>query len=104
MSDTATKRPPTPEEIRARREEILGIAARHGASNVRLFGSVARGDTDGAGDIHFLVDMQPGRSLFDMGGLLMDLTDLLDCDVDVVTPKSLRERIRKRVLADATVL
>lgn len=80
------------------------MAARHGASNVRVFGSVAHGDTDGASDVDFLVDMEPGRSLFDMGGLLMDLTDLLDCDVDVVTPKSLRERIRERVLAEAKVL
>lgn len=104
MSETTTGRPPTLEELRARREEILEIAARHGASNIRVFGSVARGDTDGASDVDFLVDMESGRSLFDMGGLLMDLADLLDCDVDVVTPKSLRERIRERVLTEAKAL
>ena len=82
-------------------DEILRIAARHGAKNIRLFGSVARGDADAASDVDVLVDMEPGRSLLDMGGLLMDLQDLLGCSVDVVTERGLRPRIRDRVLKEA---
>ncbi len=82
-------------------DEILRIAARHGAKNIRVFGSVARGDADAASDVDVLVDMEPGRSLLDMGGLLMDLQDLLGCSVDVVTERGLRPRIRDRVLKEA---
>lgn len=85
-------------------DEILRIAARHGAKNIRLFGSVARGDADAASDVDVLVDMEPGRSLLDMGGLLMDLQDVLGCPVDVVTERGLRPRIRDRVLKEAVPL
>jgi len=85
-------------------DEILRIAARHGAKNIRVFGSVARGDADAASDVDVLVDMEPGRSLLDMGGLLMDLQDLLGCPVDVVTERGLRARIRDRVLKEAVPL
>ena len=85
-------------------DEILRIAARHGAKNIRVFGSVARGDADAASDVDVLVDMEPGRSLLDMGGLLMDLQDLLGCSVDVVTERGLRPRIRDRVLKEAVPL
>jgi predicted nucleotidyltransferase len=104
MSQTIEKRPPTLEELRARRAEILEVAARSGASNVGVFGSVVRGEADEASDVDFLVDLEPGRSLFDLGRLLGDLGDLLGCDVDVVTRKGLRERIRDRVLAEAEPL
>jgi predicted nucleotidyltransferase len=104
MSQTIEKRPPTLEELRARRAEILEVAARSGASNVGVFGSVVRGEADEASDVDFLVDLEPGRSLFDLGRLLDDLGDLLGCDVDVVTRKGLRERIRDRVLAEAEPL
>lgn len=87
-----------------KRDEILRIAARHGAKNIRVFGSVARGDADAASDVDVLVDMEPGRSLLDMGGLLMDLQDLLGCSVDVVTERGLRPRIRDRVLKEAVPL
>ena len=90
--------------IRSRRDEILALAARYGARNVRIFGSVARGDDDVRSDLDFLVDMEPGRSLLDLGGLLMDLQDLLGRPVDVVTEKGLKERIRSRVLAEARPL
>ena len=90
--------------LRAKREDILRLAARHGARNIRIFGSVARGDAGPDSDLDVLVDMEPGRSLFDMGGLLMDLQDLLGCPVDVVTEKGLRERIRDRVLKEAVPL
>ncbi len=90
--------------LRQRREDILQIAAKHGARRVRIFGSVARGQADAASDLDLLVEMEPGRSLLDLGGLLMELQDLLGCHVDVVTEKGLRERIRDRVLQEAVAL
>jgi len=86
------------------REEILRIAARHGARKVRVFGSVARGEADETSDIDFLVELEPGRTLFDLGGLLMDLRDLLGREVDVVTERGLKTRIRTRVLQEAVAL
>jgi len=83
------------------RAAVLRLAAQHGATDVRVFGSVARGEADEASDIDFLVRMSPGRSLFDLGALLMDLQDLLGCRVDVVTERGLRPRMRERVLRDA---
>jgi predicted nucleotidyltransferase len=92
------------ELIRARREDILRTTSQHGAYNVRVFGSVARGDADEQSDLDLLVDMEAGRSLFDLGGLLTDLEELLGCSVDVVTEKGLRDRIRSRVLQEAIPL
>ena len=80
------------------------MAGRHGAYNVRLFGSVARGDARADSDIDLLVDMLPGRSLFDLGGLWSDLNDLLGVHVDVVTEQGLGPRIRERVLREAVPL
>ncbi len=90
--------------LQEKREDILRIATRRGASNIRVFGSVARGEADSKSDIDLLVDLEPGRSLFDLGGLLMDLQDLLGHKVDVVTERGLRERIRERVLKEAIPL
>jgi predicted nucleotidyltransferase len=92
------------ELIRDKRGEILRLAAKRGASNVRVFGSVARGEDDEKSDVDFLVDLEPGRSLLDLGGLLMDLQDLLGRKVDVVTEKGLRQRIRDRVVREAIPL
>jgi predicted nucleotidyltransferase len=92
------------ELMKAKREEILQIAARHGAKKIRVFGSVARGEARADSDIDFLVDMEPGRSLLDLGGLLMDLQEVLGRKVDVVTEKGLRSRIRERVLREAVPL
>ena len=92
------------ELLQEKREDILSIATRRGASNVRIFGSVARGEADSKSDIDILVDLEPGRSLLDLGGLLMDLQDLLGHNVDVVTERGLRERIRERVLREAIPL
>lgn len=92
------------EEVRAKRAEILRIAALHGGNNVRVFGSVARGESRPGSDVDFMVDMEAKRSLFDLGGLLMDLQDLLGCPVDVVTEKGLKGRIRERVLQEAIPL
>jgi len=90
--------------LQSRRNDILSVAARHGARNVRVFGSVARGEARPDSDVDILVDMEPGRSLFDLGGLLYDLQTLLGVDVDVVTEKGLRPRIRARVMQEAVPL
>lgn len=92
------------EEFQRKREAIMQIAQRHGATNVRVFGSVSRGEAHASSDIDFLVDLDEGRSLFDLGGLLMDLQEFLGCPVDVVTEKGLRPRIRERVLREAMPL
>lgn len=84
-----------------KREAVLLIARRHGARNVRVFGSIARGEARPNSDVDFLVEMEPGRSLLDLGGLLMELQELFGCRVDVVTEASLRPRIRERVLREA---
>lgn len=89
------------EQITSRRNEIAQIAQKHGATNIRVFGSVARGNADDASDIDFLVDLETGRSLLDLGGLLMDLQKLFGRSVDVVTEKGLKPRIRERVLREA---
>ena len=90
-----------PKTVRSNRDQILQLAAKHGARNVRVFGSIARGEADQRSDVDLLVDMDPGRSLLDLGGLLMDLRELLGCPVDVVTEKGLRRRIRERVRREA---
>ncbi len=90
--------------LREKRSDILRLARQHGAHNVRIFGSTARGEADEHSDIDLLVDMEPGRNLLDMGGLLMDLRDLLGRDVDVVTVPGLKPRIRSRVLREAVPL
>jgi len=92
------------EILKAKREEILRIAARYGAHNVRVFGSVVRGEARPDSDVDFLVEMEKGRSLFDLGGLLMDLQEFLGRRVDVVTERGLRVRIRSRVLREAVSL
>ena len=92
------------ELLESKREEILQIAAKRGARNVRVFGSAARGQADEASDIDILVDLEPGRSLLDLGGLWSELNELLGRNVDVVTEKGLRERIRDRVLKEAVPL
>ncbi len=90
--------------LKEKREEIIKIAAKHGARNVRIFGSVARGEADETSDIDFLVEMEPGRSLFDLGGLQYELERLLGHPVDVVTERGLKARIRDRVLREAAPL
>jgi hypothetical protein len=90
--------------LNEKRDEILRVAALHGARNVRIFGSVARGEAGPQSDLDVLVDLDPGRSLLDLGGFLMDLQDLLGCKVDVVTEKGLHWYVRNRVLEEAVPL
>lgn len=92
------------ELLKAKHEDILRTATKYGAYNVRIFGSVARGEADEQSDIDLLVEMESRRSLLDIAGLLIDLEELLGCKVDVVTEDGLKERIRDRVLKDAVPL
>jgi uncharacterized protein len=88
----------------AEREDISRIAAAHGARNVRVFGSVARGEAGGTSDLDLLVEMTEGRTLFDLVALGADLEEALGVAVDVVTEKSLSPYLRDRVLAEAVSL
>jgi len=92
------------ELIDRQKNQVLAIASKYGALRIRVFGSVARGTADENSDIDFLVDLEPGRSLFDLGGLLMELQELLGHNVDVITPAGLRPRIKDRVLKEAVEL
>lgn len=88
--------------LRAKRQEILSLAARHRARSLKVFGSFARGDADS--DVDFLVELGPGATLIDLGSLQMDLQDLLGRKVDVVEPDALHWAIRDRVLREAIPL
>ncbi len=90
------------ELLASKRDEILRIAAKYGASNVRVFGSVARGEAGPESDVDLLVELEPERSLLDHVALLQDLEDMLSRKVDVVNEKALHYSIRDRVLREAT--
>lgn len=88
---------------RSKREEIIRIANKFGARQLRIFGSAARGEATSESDLDFLVEM-PGRTLLDRVGLILELQDLLGCKVHVLTVPSLRDGTRERVLAEARPL
>jgi len=90
--------------LKAKREEILRAAAKHGAHNVRVFGSVARGEADAQSDIDLLVEFEPERSLLDHAALWLELQELLGCKVDVVSMAAIKARIRDRVLREALLV
>lgn len=90
--------------LRSEQTEILATASRHGARNVRVFGSVARGDDTSSSDIDFLVDFSPERSLYDLVGLQFDIESLLGRRADIVTEASLNALLRERILAEASPL
>jgi predicted nucleotidyltransferase len=92
------------EVLKEKREEILKIAASRGAHDVRVFGSVARREAGEESDLDILVEMEPGRSLLDLGGLWSDLNALLEIRVDVFTEKTLKKRVRDRALKEAVPL
>ena len=89
------------DDLIKRRDEVIKLASEHGASNIRVFGSVARGEERPDSDLDLLIDLEPGRSLLDHAALLLELQDLLGQEVDVVTEKGVRERYRDRVLKEA---
>jgi predicted nucleotidyltransferase len=87
--------------LKQKREDILKIASRYGARKVRVFGSVVRGEARPDSDVDFLVELEEGRSLMDLGGLLMDLQKLLGRNIDVVTEKGLHWYIKEQVIREA---
>ncbi len=90
--------------LSAKRRDILQIAAHYGAGQVRVFGSLARGDAGPNSDVDILVTLEPGRSLLDLIALKQDLEDLLGRPVDVVTEAAVSPYIRAQVLQDAVAL
>jgi len=84
-----------------KREEIIKIAEKHGASNIRIFGSVARGENNSDSDLDLLVDIESGHSLLDRIALIQELEDFLGCKVDVVKSQNLPLLIRDKVLNEA---
>lgn len=101
MTGTAFRPPPSLRELLARRDEILSVARRYGASNLRVYGSVAR-EEDDARDVDILLDLEAGRSLLDLAGLHVELEDLLGCDVDVA--ERVKPRLSAQVEAEAVPL
>jgi hypothetical protein len=94
----------TRKNLAERREAILELARRYGASDVRVFGSVARGDNTEESDLDLIVRFEPGRTLLDHGGLLMDLRELLGMKVDVIDEEGMRPRFRRHVMKEAIPL
>ena len=92
------------DELRSRRHEILSVAARHGARNVRVFGSILRGDDRPDSDIDLLVEVEPGRSLLDVIGLEQELEELLGRRVEVLTVGGLSPYLEQQILAEAARL
>lgn len=94
----------TRRDLLKQREAILGIARRHGAHDVRVFGSVARGGADATSDLDLIVRFDPDRTLMDHGELIMDLRDLLHVEVDVISEAGMCERFREHVMKEAIAL
>lgn len=88
-------------EVRAHRDEIIAIGERYGVSNIRVFGSVARGEADEAGDLDLLVDAARGTGLFGLAGFALDVEALLGVFTQVATVPGLKARIRDRVVSEA---
>ncbi|MGD0775711.1 MAG: nucleotidyltransferase family protein [Candidatus Solibacter sp.] len=94
----------TLDTLRQQKTEIIRLAEMRGCRNVRVFGSVATGESQPDSDVDFLVDLEPGRSIFDLAGFMGDLRDLLGTEIDVVESRSIHPYIRNRVLAEAVGL
>jgi predicted nucleotidyltransferase len=87
--------------LETKRQDVPRIAGKFGARRARIFGSVARGEADNQTDVDFLVDLDPGRSLLDLGGRQFELEELLGCPVDDVSERGLKRRIREHVPREA---
>lgn len=94
----------TMEVLQNKSSEIKRISSIHGARRIRVFGSVAKNTATVNSDVDFSVDLDEGRSLLDLGGLLMDLQELLGCKVDVVTEKGLHWYLKEKILQEAKTL
>ena len=94
----------TRQNLREKRQVIMEIARRYGASDIRIIGSVARGEATEQSDLDLIVRFAPGRSLLDHGGLVMDLRELLGMRVDVIDEEAMRPRFRENVMAEAIPL
>ncbi len=94
----------TLDDLRARRDEILRLAEKHGASNVRVFGSVARGEARPDSDVDFIVSFRPKTSIFDQVGLWQDLQELLGCEIDLIADHPSGGRVMRAALKEAVSL
>lgn len=90
--------------LRTKKAEILAVAEKHGAGNVRVFGSVARGEDVEGSDIDLLVSMESDRSLYDLIGLQQEIEKMLGRKTDVLTERSINRYLRERILQEATAL
>jgi uncharacterized protein len=100
----AVKSPPTLDDLRLQRDVILKLAENHGAYNVRVFGSVVRGEATPESDVDFLVSVKPKTSIFELVGLWQDLQDLLGREVNLSTDEGLRDHMKSNILHDAIAL
>lgn len=96
--------PDSQEFLKAKRQEILKLAARYGAKNVRVFGSTVRGEARATSDLDLLVDMEKGRTYLDLVSFWQDLEELLGCRIDVITDGGLSPYLRDRIYAEARPL
>ncbi len=92
------------EVLKGKRDAIRAIAAKHGAANVRVFGSTVRGEASARSDVDLLVSMEPGRSLLDLIALNDELEALLGCPVDVITDRGVSPYLRERIYAEAVAV
>lgn len=102
--EDAPRRHVTVEELRVHRDEIALIGRRYGVSNIRVFGSVARGEADEHSDLDLLIDVAPGHGYFDMTGFALDVEQLMGVFTQVATPNRLKKRMQARILAEAVTL
>jgi uncharacterized protein len=104
LMNEAVKHAPTLDELRMVRDDILKLAEKYGAYNVRVFGSVARGDATAESDVDFLVQFREGVSIFDEVGFWLDLKELLQREVNLSSDDTLKEYVRSSALRDAVPL
>ncbi len=104
MNETVIQTPPTLEDLRTRRDDILALAERYGAYNIRVFGSVARGEATPESDFDLLVTARPGTSMFEIVGLWLDLKDLLGREVSLITDGIDDQRFLRGIQRDLITL